>query len=210
MATAARDQAALPLVGGGDGAQLALPLDAGGEDRDLIVTAANHDAVALLENVHDWPSSVLILTGPRKSGRSLHARLAAGRSGARVLDGADRMEERRLFAAWEEATATGSPLILIADEPPPAWRVQLPDLRSRLGAAAVATLADPDEAMADALLEKLLWRRGVTSTGTVRRAALLRLERTHLALWRFADRVDGGGTLTRDRLARALNGALAA
>ena len=187
--------------------QLALPLDeerAG--DSELIVTAANEAAVALLERPDRWPVRSLILSGPRKSGRSLHARLAAKRTGARVLEAADRVDETAVFDAWNEAERGGPPLILLADRPPPAWTPDLPDLRSRLAASPVARLADPDEAMADALLEKLLLRRGLFSGVALRREALIRLPRSHLAIVRFADAVARGPALTRQAIRDALFG----
>lgn len=183
---------------GGAGRQLALPLDEGSaNDSDLIVTAANEDAVRLLTDVGSWPSHTVILTGPRKSGRSLHARLAARRTGARVIDRAEKYDEVALFDAWNDAQASARPLIMVSDQPSPDWTVGLPDLQSRLASCPVATLADPDDRMADALLEKLLWRRGVASSLVVRRSALTALERTHVAIWRFAGEVESGTPLTR-------------
>ena len=199
----------LPFAGA-VGRQLALPLDSGTDDSELIVTAANDAAVRLLSDADGWGSPALLLTGPRKSGRSLHARLAAARTGARVIDRAHAADEGWLFDAWNDAAATARPLILIADEAPPAWAVRLPDLRSRLAASPVARLADPDDAMADALLDKLLLRRGVTSSATLRRAALTGLDRTHLAIWRFSEAVEAGVALKRERIARVSSGRLAA
>lgn len=182
-----------PLIG----RQLALPLEEGPGDSDLIVTTANEAAVALLERPDIWPVRSLILAGPRKSGRSLHARMAARRTGARVLEAADRQEERAVFDAWNEAEREGRPLILLADRPPPAWTPHLPDLRSRLAASPVARLADPDPMMADALLEKLLLRQGMFSSAALRREALVHLPRSHVAIVRFADAVPRGPALTR-------------
>lgn len=183
---------------GGAGRQLALPLDEGSaNDSDLIVTTANEAAVRLLTDAGSWPSHTVILTGPRKSGRSLHARLAARRTGARVIDRADTLDELPLFDVWNDAAAASRPLILVADRAPPDWSARLPDLRSRLASCPVARLSNPDDRLADALLEKLLWRRGVTSGPAVRRDALTAMERTHVAIWRFAEAVEGGAPLTR-------------
>ena len=187
------------------GRQLSLPLaDCEGSDTELIVTAANARAVSLLQRPQDWGGRTLVLAGPRKSGRSLHARMAAGRTGARVIDRADAREEEAVFDAWNAAEADGRPLLLLADHAPPQWQPRLPDLRSRLASSPVVMLSDPDDDLADALLDKLLLRRGLTSTPTLRRQVWTRLERTHLALVRFADAVDGRGALTRDGARQAL------
>ena len=198
--TGAPDQPGLPLVGGA-GRQLALPLGGGPDDVALLVTDSNRAVVAVLQQPEVWPSRALILRGPRRSGRSLHARLAATR-GARVLDRADRRDEGELFAAWNAAQG-GAPLLLLADAAPPAWTVELPDLRTRLAASGVATLPDPDDALADALLELMLRRSGVTSTPTLRAEALLPVERTHYAVERLASELAGTEALTRATIARA-------
>ena len=184
------------------GRQLSLPLDAREPDLRLIVTPANADAVSLIERPDRWSGRSLILTGPRKSGRSLHARLAAAH-GARVLDDADRRCEEEVFRAWNAAQDDGPPLLLVADRPPPDWRPRLADLRSRLGGSSIATLADPDATMADSLLEKLLLARGLMSTAGLRAEALTRLERSHLAIVRFADALPPARALTRTMI-RAL------
>lgn len=184
--------------------QLDLPLACpAGEEPALIVTAVNATAVAMLERPEDWPGHALVLAGPRRSGRSLHARLAAAR-GARVLDGADARAEDEVFDAWN-AAQSGAPLLLVADQAPPGWRPALPDLRSRLAASGVAVLSDPDDAMVDALLELLLLRRGVTSSVGLRREAAQALPRTHLALTRFVDALPAPGTLSRDATRRVLH-----
>lgn len=168
----------------------------------LIVSAANARAVALLEEPAGWPSRAMVLAGPRQSGRSLHARLAAAR-GARVLDSADRREEEGVFDAWNAAQDGGPPLLMIAERLPPLWAPRLSDLRSRLAASALAVLDHPDDPMADALLEHLLIKRGIASSERLRREARRPLERTHLALVRFADAVEFGTALTRGSIGDA-------
>ncbi len=178
------------------GLQLSLALDVHQPDLQLIVTPANADIVATLERPDRWLAHTMVLAGPRKSGRSLHARLAAT-LGARVLDGADLRDEGELFAAWNRAQSTKEPLLLVAERAPPGWQPDLADLRSRLGAVSVATLRHPDDALADGLLEKLLLGRGIRSTPASRSAALTRLERTHLAIVRFVDALTPGQSLMR-------------
>ena len=102
-----------------------------------------------------------ILTGPRKSGRSLLARIFAAKSGGAIIDEAERQPEEALFHAWNRAQADRRPLILIADAPPPEWTVALPDLRSRLAASPVATIGPPDDELIRALLEREFQRRSL-------------------------------------------------
>lgn len=182
--------------------QLDLPLGTPSDSAPaLIVTQANAAIVTVLERPADWPANSLILTGPRRSGRSLHARLAAER-GARVLDDVHARPEEELFDAWNAAQG-GPPLLLVADSAPPTWQLLLPDLRSRLATSGVASLGDPDDAMADALLELLLLRRGVPSSAALRREAAQPLPRTHLSLARLVELIPGSGPLTRDAIRHA-------
>ena len=177
--------------------QLTLALDeAGNAPAHLIVTRSNAAAVSLLERPDCWPSRAMVLAGPRRSGRSVHARLAVAQ-GARVLDVVETRDEEQVFDAWNLAQAGGPPLLMVADHLPPAWVPRLPDLRSRLSACALAAIDDPDDEMADALLEHLLLKRGIASTPLLRSEVLRPLERTHLALVRFVDAVQPAPSLTR-------------
>src|SRR3546814_12085629 len=84
-----------------------------------------------------------ILTGPRKSGRSLLGRIFVRKTGGRLFDDAQSHDEETLFHAWNEAQERRKPLLIIADEPLPAWRVALPDLRSRLTATPQIRIEEP-------------------------------------------------------------------
>jgi hypothetical protein len=78
----------------------------------------------------------VILTGPRKSGRSLLARIFAAKTDGTMIDDAERVAESDIFHAWNRAQAEHRPLLIVAEE---IWSVKLPDLRSRLAATPVLT-----------------------------------------------------------------------
>ena len=84
-----------------------------------------------------------VLTGPRRSGRTLLARSFVERVGGRLFDDAERRDEEELFHAWNQAQDTKRPLVMIADEVPPAWS-PLPDLRTRLAVTPVIAIQLPD------------------------------------------------------------------
>ncbi|MBO9671286.1 MAG: chromosomal replication initiator DnaA [Sphingobium sp.] len=142
--------------------QLPLPIDWSerGETGSLLMTAANADAIALLRDWQRWPSPATLLVGPAKSGRSLIGRLFAAESGGTVIDDADEADETALFNLWNRARDEGQILLLIARDAPPLWAVRLPDLRTRLATAAVARIAEPDEAVTAALIAHGLERAG--------------------------------------------------
>lgn len=140
--------------------QFALPLAvrASGPSR-VIVGSANAQVVEALAAPEHWPFHTAVLTGPPRSGKSLLARWFTGRGLGDVIDDAWRLEESALFHRWNRAQETGLPLLLIGGEPP--WRIKLPDLRSRLGAALQLEIGLPDDAMAGDLLLSLAEERGL-------------------------------------------------
>ena len=75
--------------------QIALPLGwpAGPRDDAFLVTPSNARAAHLLEHWGAWPVMTALLVGPRRSGRTLLARIFAAKSGGAIIDDADRADE---------------------------------------------------------------------------------------------------------------------
>lgn len=172
--------------------QIALPFawPADEDERDFIVSDANRLAVRHLEHWALWPVMASVLTGPRKSGRSLLARIFAAKSGGRLIDNADRHNEEALFHAWNAAQADRKPLLLVADSPPAHWSIRLPDLRSRLLATPQAAIGDPDAVLIAGLIEKLVIARGLNAPAEVVRYLVPRIERSYIAVGRIVDAID--------------------
>jgi Bacterial dnaA protein len=172
--------------------QIALPLDWPADDADdaFIVTASNSVAVRHLESPARWSVAATLLTGPRKSGRSLLGRIVARRTGGTLIDDADRCDEVTLFHAWNSAQATRRPLVIVTDVPPPEWRVGLPDLASRLSATPHVAIEAPDEDLIAKLVAHLLERRGLSAGADVTAYLAPRLERSHHAIIGFVDALD--------------------
>lgn len=181
---------------------MALPLGWPADERreDFIVADSNAAAVRHLDHWGIWPVMATILSGPRKSGRSLLGRLFARRSGGRLIDDADRRPEDELFHAWNEAQTSRRPLLMIVDAPPPQWRVRLPDLRSRLGATPAVALGDPDDRLAAALIEKLLAQRNLAASAELVSWLVPRIERSHVGIIRAVDALDQAALARRARL----------
>jgi len=182
--------------------QIALPLGWPADERqeDFIVTDSNARAVRHLEHWGTWPVMATILTGPRKSGRSLLGRLFARKSGGRLFDDADQRDEEELFHAWNAAQDAHKPLLVVAGEAPPAWKVRLPDLKTRLGATPVVSLGDPDDELAAGLIEKLLLQRNLQVPPGLIPWLVPRIERTHVGLIQAVDRLDEAALAKRVRL----------
>jgi len=182
--------------------QFALPFEWPADPRDdeFLVTASNERAVHLLEHWGAWPVMAALLTGPRKSGRSLLARIFAAKSGGSIIDDAELQPEAAIFHAWNNAQAERKPLIIVADVPPPAWPIRLPDLRSRLAASPTATIGAPDDALMRSLFERQFLKRGLDARPDVIEWLTNRIERSHVALLRVVDLLDQEVTERRKRL----------
>jgi hypothetical protein len=182
--------------------QIALPLDwpEGERDDEFILSDANVAVARHLEHWSLWPVPVTILTGPRKSGRSLVGRLFARKTGGRLLDDAWRADEETLFHAWNAAMETHRPLLIVADAPPPEWAVSLPDLASRFTATPRVAIQPPDDALMTALLERGLARRGLPVPPTLTAWLSARIERTYVGIVSAIDALDRAALSRQHRL----------
>jgi hypothetical protein len=172
--------------------QIALPFDwpADEDERDYIISDANIAVARHLEHWSLWPVMATVLTGPRKSGRSLIGRIFASKTGAELIDNAEQVDEEAIFHAWNRAQAARRPLLIIADAGLPLWQVALPDLRSRLTATPLVAVAQPDDMLVAALLQKLLAARGLVPAPDLIRYLVPRIERSYVAVARTIDTLD--------------------
>jgi chromosomal replication initiation ATPase DnaA len=136
----------------------------------FVESAANAQALALLDRWPAWPGGVLALVGPEGAGKTHLATIWAAEAGAAawapgddlsalagspvLIEDADRAGDEALFHLINRAPTDGG-LLLTARTRPTAWTAALPDLRSRLNALTVAELGEPDDALLIAVLEAL-------------------------------------------------------
>jgi hypothetical protein len=172
--------------------QIALPLNwpVAEKDEDFLLSEANRAAFEHFKRWSLWPVMATILTGPRKSGRSLLGRIFVRKTGGRLFDNAEEHDEETLFHAWNEAQEKRRPLLLIADAPPPAWAVRLPDLRSRLTATPHVRVEDPDDKLLGDLVLKLLSDRGIAPPPDLPEFLVPRIERSYVAVQQIVDILD--------------------
>src|SRR5215470_13018823 len=157
------------VAGGVQPRQLAFPLPhAESLTRDNFLEGpANEAALALIERWPDWPNRIMWLAGEEGSGKSHLATIWAERSGARVISAhaitaasvpnalatsalvvedlkAAGFDERALFHLMNLAREDTAFVLITARVPPSAIEIELRDLRSRLRAVPVMSLAPPD------------------------------------------------------------------
>ena len=166
---------------------LALPHDVSLARDDLIVSASNRLAVEAVDSWPNWHHSVLLIVGPPGSGKShlLNAWIEASSArkapsgvdaesldfaamlqstGFRIaIDDIDRSDlfENDLFAILNAARLGGGTVLATARAHPKEMVLGLADLRSRLGAATLAELGEPDDTLLAGVLAKLFADRQI-------------------------------------------------
>ena len=172
--------------------QIALPLNwpVADGDEDFLVSESNRAAFEHLKRWSVWPVSATLITGPRKSGRSLLGRIFVRKTGGRLFDDAQNHEEEALFHAWNEAQEKRRPLLIMADAPPPQWQIALPDLRSRMAATPHLELGEPDDALLGDLIVKLLGDRGIAAPPDLPEYLVPRIERSYVAVQQIVEILD--------------------
>lgn len=182
--------------------QFALPLDwpQVGDDGRYIISDANRAAFEHFRSWSLWPVKATMLTGPRRSGRSLLARAFVARVGGRLFDGAENYDEEELFHAWNAAQDSGKPLIMIVDNVPPAWEVGLPDLRTRLAVTPVARIEQPDDKLFRSIIRLLFADRGLHIPDDCLKYIADRVERSYWMAERVVEAIDRFAIAERARL----------
>lgn len=169
--------------------QIALPLKARGQGPASIVVGDGNVHVADALAASDrWPFRTAVLTGPLRSGKSLFARWFAQSGQGEAIDDAQEWDEADLFHRWNRAQEQGTSLLIIGGVPP--WRITLPDLASRLGAALQLDIQEPDDDMARDLIDSLAAERGLAlGTGAADYLAA-RCNRSYIGLEKLVETID--------------------
>jgi hypothetical protein len=182
--------------------QIALPLDwpQGDWNARFIVSDANREAFEHFRKFSMWPVKATILTGPRRSGRTLLARSFVERVGCRLFDEADARDEEELFHAWNQAQDSGRPLVMVTERAPPAWAPCLPDLKTRLAITPAVRIEHPDDTLVGALIELHFADRGLHVPADAVRFMSQRLHRDYWTIERAVEIVDRYAIAERARL----------
>jgi chromosomal replication initiation ATPase DnaA len=196
-----------------------LPLDPRFGAEDFLVSPSNEQAYGLIENWPDWPDTILLLVGPRGSGKSHLASIWATNArawtvdasgithdkvphlvsnGALAIEDMDRGErdEAALFHLLNLAREKKASLLITCEIPPDRWGLRTPDLLSRLRLAPSVSLEAPDDALLKAVLVKLFVDRQLVVDTSVVDYIALRIERS------LAKASELVGLLDREALSR--------
>jgi chromosomal replication initiation ATPase DnaA len=200
---------------------------------DFMSAASNRAALRLIESWPNWPSPVVLVSGPTGSGKTHLAHIWAARAGARILEAgglsiamlpeirgggavaiedidAGAVPEAALFHLINRTKEVGAWLLLTACAPAEKWNVDLPDLRSRLRLAAPAVLGAPDDELLRQVLVKLFADRQLVVDKPLIDYLIVRMERSlsfAVALVRALDSaaLAAGRRVTRSMAAAVLD-----
>jgi len=205
---------------------LALVHGEGRSRDDLVVTEANEHAVALIENWPNWPAPVMILAGPTGSGKTHLAEIWCTEAGAKrfepgaigaeaihaasegpvLVDNADAtdLDQTGLFHLINAVKGAGTHLLLTSRSFAGGWSVELPDLASRLRAAATVEIHEPDDMLLAGVIVKLFADRQVMIEPHVVQFLVRRMERSLSAAREVVALIDHMAMERKTRITRAL------
>ena len=169
--------------------QIALPLGGTGPSR-IVAGNANAEIIEAFANPEAWPFRTAVLSGPPRSGKSLLARWFSESGRGESIDDADSLDETLLFHRWNRAQESGQPLLLVNNAGAEAWRIALPDLASRVGAALHLEVGAPDDKMLAELIAVHAELRGLVLDEAAAAYLVPRCQRSHLGVERLVAEID--------------------
>lgn len=211
------------------GDQLALPFPhaPAHAPADFLRAPCNEAALAWLARPTDWPDGRLIVWGEAGSGKTHLLHLWAADTGAALssgagldwaatlegrgpigIDDADAAPDAALLHLINAAAEQHRSLVLASRHNASSWPVALPDLSSRLRAAAQVELRAPADDLLSPLFARLLADRQLAVPRPVQEWLLRRLPRSPAALSDAAGRLDRALLASGGRFSRSLVAAI--
>jgi len=172
--------------------QIALPLS-DGADRNasrIVIGNANTAVVDALQEPSKWPFGTAVLFGPPRSGKSLLANWFSSSGAGEAVDDADRVDEDELFHRWNRAQESGRPLLLVSSAKHGKWRIALPDLASRVGAALHLQIGEPDDEMLGQLILLFAEMRDLALDDSAAAYLVPRCVRSHMGAEQLVAAID--------------------
>ena len=205
---------------------LALPHAESFAREDFLTGGSNKAALGLIEHWPDWPDRALALVGPEGAGKSHLAAIWADIAGARrvsaralgetnlpaalatgalvIEDAASPLDERALFHLLNLMRQQEGYLLITARSAPAKWRVELPDLISRLRALPAVELSAPDDALLRAVLVKLFADRQLAVDESLIGYLVTRIERSFAGARAAVEDLDREALRQKRSVTRAL------
>ncbi len=183
---------------------------------ELAITDCNRGVVAAIQRPEHWPRNIFCLIGQSRSGLTTLALAWAKRFDGNYINGSDGADlsllpvdhrhaslvaidradllkdKQHLLSLITQVSASDGRLLLTSASPPSQWLIQMPDLASRLRAAPLGELRDPDEAMMRIRLKKAAASLFINITPNVEEYLVTRLGLSYAALEDMIETISGG------------------
>lgn len=192
---------------------------------DLLISDPLSAAVSIVDSWPVWPSPVVILMGPVGSGKSHLATIWQQKSsavsvhptagsdaathaaqGPVLFEDVDRLgfDDTALFHVINSVREHGQTLLMTTRQWPMSWPVELPDLRSRLKAATMVEIGEPDDALLAQVLVKLFSDRQLAVDDKIISFIVARMERSLDAAQTLVEDIDHLALARGAKITRAL------
>ena len=204
-----------------------LPLRAALGASDFFIAPSNQAAADMIDLWPHWPQASVAVVAPAHAGKTHLANVWLLRSGAARLEartlgeadvpaalasGAVLVEdlhagiasEPALFHLLNAVREQKLSMLLTSRTPPGELEVRLPDLRSRLRALPVVTIAPPDEVLLKAVLVKLFTDRQLAVEPSLIGYLAARMERSMEAAAAVVAAIDRAALAAHRKVTRAL------
>jgi chromosomal replication initiation ATPase DnaA len=192
---------------------------------DFLVSASNQSAADMIDRWPDWPLASVMVVAPARAGKTHLANVWRLKSGAARLQAAELREEdvvsangallvedlhkgvaneRALFHLLNLVREHRLSMLLTSRVPPGELDVRLPDLRSRLRALPLVSIARPDEGLLKAVLVKHFSDRQLAVEPHVVNHLALHMEQSMEAAANIVAEVDRLAMASHRKVTRAL------
>ena len=198
---------------------------------DFMPGPSNEAALRLIESWPAWPSPVVLLAGPSGSGKTHLVNIWAAMADAQIMDAGrlaslihptvvaggaiaiedvepDATPETPLFHLINSVREVGGSLLITSRAPAEHWRIDLPDLRSRLRMATPAALGAPDDELLRKVLVKLFADRQLLVDNPLIDYLISRMERSLSAAVALVEMLDREALAAGQRITRPMASAV--
>lgn len=183
---------------------------------DFLVSPSNEQAIQWIDSWPNWPGPLLVIVGPKGSGKTHLANVFINATGAKNI-GKDYLEknsahsicdgekalvvenaenivghglDEQLLHLYNTARERDIRILMTATSAPARWKINLKDLSSRLNTAPIAEINPPDDSLIAALLLKQFTDRQINISQDVINYLISRMDRSFSAVRDVVEKTD--------------------